>query len=205
MNMPSFFKRDSVRDILQLLVFGACIIIGVVVINSFIFRSFSVAGASMEQTLHSGDRLIVNRIPVTIASAEGKEYTPNRGEIIVFKNPHFTPASGDEFIVKRVIAFGGERVVLKDGHYTVYNSTNPLGFNPDDMNDGEPGSPTVGSVDVTVPDGQLFVSGDHRQLDPNGNPYSLDSRNGLGYIPIEDIVGPVGMRIYPFQGIRTFK
>ena len=42
-------------------------------------------------------------------------------------------------------------------------------------------------------------------FDPNGNPYSLDSRNGLGYIPIDDIVGPVGMRIYPFTAIRTFK
>lgn len=205
MNKPSFLQRNGVQDFLQLLIFGACVILGVILINNFIFRSFSVVGASMQQTLQSGDRLIVNRIPVTLASIQGKDYIPKRGEIIVFKNPRYSFGQADEYIVKRVIAYGGERVVLKDGHYMVYNSTNPLGFNPDDANNGEPGSPTVGELDVHVPEGQLFVSGDHRQLDPNGNPYSLDSRNGLGYIPIDDIVGPVGMRIYPFTAIRTFK
>jgi len=153
----------------------------------------------MEKTLYTGDRLIVNRLPVTWAQLQNKEYVPERGQIIVFKNPKFTIGDPDEYIVKRVIAFPGERVVLKDGHYTVYNAQYPQGFNPDDANHGEPGSPTSGSVDVTVPDGTLFVSGDHRQ-----GSYSYDSRNGLGYIPFYDVVGPVSTRIYPFTAIRTF-
>jgi signal peptidase I len=153
----------------------------------------------MEATLHTGDRLIVNRLPVTWSQLQNKPYIPDRGQVIVFKNPQFTAGNPDEFIVKRVIAFAGERVVLNDGHYMVYNDQNPKGFNPDDANHGEPGSPTTGNVDVTVPDGTLFVSGDHRQ----GN-YSYDSRNGLGYIPLYDVIGPVSLRIFPFTGIRGF-
>lgn len=196
----SFSQRHPwLKDAAGLLLFGIAVLIGTVLINTYIFRSFNVEGPSMERTLQTGDRLIVDRIPVTWAQLQNKEYIPNRGQVIVFKNPLFTVGNPDEFIVKRVIAFAGERVVLKDGKYTVYNAEHPEGFNPDDANHGEPGSPTSGSVDVTVPDGTLFVSGDHRQ----GN-YSYDSRNGLGYIPLYDVVGPVSMRIFPFTGVRTF-
>ena len=124
---------------------------------------------------------------------------PNRGQIIVFKNPRYTDGIGDEYIVKRVIGLPGERVVLKDGHYTVYNKQYPNGFNPDDSNHGEPGSPTSGSGDWTVPNEELFVSGDHRQ-----GTYSFDSRNGLGTIPLYDVVGPVSFRIFPLNKIRSF-
>ena len=149
--------------------------------------------------MYTGDRLIVNRLPTTSAQLQNKAYTPKRGEVIVFKNPNYTPSSEDEYIVKRVIAFGGERVILRDGSFTVINDQHPDGFNPDDNNNGEPGSPTSGTVDTTVPDGTLFVSGDHRE----GN-YSYDSRNGLGYVPLYDVIGPVALRIWPFTDMRTF-
>ena len=153
----------------------------------------------METTLYTGDRLIVNRLPVTWAQLQNKSYLPERGQIIVFRNPRYTSGIGDEYIVKRAIAFPGERVVLKNGSYTVYNSSHPKGFNPDDTSKGEPGSPTSGAVDVVVPSGELFVSGDHRQ-----GSYSYDSRNGLGTIPLYDVVGPVSFRVFPFDRIRSF-
>lgn len=153
----------------------------------------------MEPTMYTGDRLIVNRLPITWAQLQNKPYTPERGQIIVFKNPQYTIGTAEEYIVKRVIAFAGERVVLKDGKYTVYSAERPAGFNPDDTNNGEPGSPTSGEFDGTVPSGSLFVSGDHRQ-----GGFSLDSRNGLGYIPLYDVVGPVTMRLLPVTGIRLF-
>jgi len=196
----SYFTRHPLaKDIFGIIIFIICVIIGTVVINTFVFRSFNVVGPSMETTLYTGDRLIVDRLPVTWAQLQNKSYVPKRGQVIVFKNPQYTQGIEDEYIVKRVIAFPGERVVLKDGEYTVYNDNNPTGFNPDDNNHGEPGSPTTGEVDEVVPEGEIFVSGDHR----TGN-FSYDSRNGLGTIPYYDIVGPVNIRIFPFNKVRTF-
>ena len=199
MEASYFTRHPFAKDVLGIIIFIICVIIGTVVINTFVFRSFNVVGPSMETTLYTGDRLIVDRLPVTWAQLQNKSYVPKRGQVIVFKNPQYTQGIEDEYIVKRVIAFPGERVVLKDGAYTVYNDVNPTGFNPDDNNHGEPGSPTTGEVDEVVPEGEIFVSGDHR----TGN-FSYDSRNGLGTIPYYDIVGPVNVRIFPFNKIRTF-
>jgi len=149
--------------------------------------------------MYTGDRLIVDRLPVTWSQLMNKPYLPDRGTIIVFKNPLYSADMEDEFIVKRVIGLPGERVLLKDGVYTVFNDEFPNGFNPDELNKGEPGSPTSGEVDKIVPEGEIFVSGDHRQ----GN-FSLDSRNGLGTIPLYDVIGPVSFRIFPLNKIRSF-
>lgn len=196
----SFFTRHPfAKDALSLTIFIICVVIGTILINTYVFRSYSVVGPSMETTMYTGDRLIVNRMAVTWANIKGKPYVPERGQVIVFENPNYVPGREDKFIVKRVIAFPGERVVLKDGHYTVYNAEFPTGFNPDDKNHGEPGSPTSGEVDMTVPSGELFVSGDHRQ-----GSFSFDSRNGLGTIPFYDVIGPVSLRIFPFNKVRFF-
>lgn len=189
------------RDILGVIMFIALVVVGVVIINTFIFRSFNVEGPSMEKTMFTGDKLIVNKIPTTIARLQGKSYEPPRGQIIVFKNPGYSVglAGKDEFIVKRVVGFSGERVRVVGGKVTVFNKTHPDGFNPDTLTKDQEGSPTSGDVDVKVPKGEIFVMGDHRQ-----GRYSLDSRSGLGTIPLEDIIGPVGLRLFPFQSFRTF-
>ncbi len=197
----TFFKRHPfIKDVLNIAIFIVCVLVGTLFINTFIFRSFSVVGPSMEKTLYTGERLIVNRVPTTLAQLQNKDYIPNRGQIIVFKNPLFNSGNEDEYIVKRVIALPGESISLKDGKYTVYNKDYPNGFNPDDTNNNEPGSPTSGNIEKkTVPAGEIFVSGDHRQ-----GTYSYDSRNGLGTIPLYDVVGPVSIRVFPFNKIRLF-
>lgn len=194
-------RRPLLKDALGVIIFVICVVIGTLFINSYIFRSFSVLGPSMEPTLYTSDRLIVNRLPVTSAKLQNKTYIPKRGQIIVFKNPTFVEGAPDEYIVKRVIAFPNERVTVENGVLSVFNDENPDGYNPDTTFKGKskPGSPTSGSVDSTVPEGTLFVAGDHREGD-----FSLDSRNGLGAIPYFDIIGPVDLRIYPFNKINFF-
>lgn len=196
----SFMTRHPrARDALSFLGFILIVLVGTLLINTFVFRSFVVSGHSMDDTLHDGDRLIVNRIPITIAQMQNKQYIPNRGDIIVFKNPRYVAGDPDEYIVKRVIAFPGERVTVTDGVLTVYNSDHPDGFHPDDQwrsGSKGPKSPVSGDgTDTTVAEGTIFVCGDNR-IGEN----SFDSRTGLGTIPTFDIVGPVGLRIWPFTG-----
>ena len=211
---PKFFQRHPLlKDTLSLVLFVVCVVLGTLALNAFIFRSYNVVGSSMENTLHGNDRIIVNRIPVSFAHLLGQEYIPDRGQIIVFAGgaadgPLTCKAQPveeihDQYVIKRVVAYPGERVVVKDGKLTVYNDEHPDGFSPDDDTrksdtDG-PKRYTSGEVDTIVPNGEIFVSGDNRE-----GTYSLDSRNGLGTIPFCRIVGPAVFRLFPFDKIRVF-
>lgn len=200
MNSTFWQRHPALRDGLGLIVFIACVLVGTLLINSFVFRSFNVDGPSMENTLHTGDRLIVNRLPITAAQIQNETYVPKRGQIIVFKNPNFDDITErEQYVVKRVIAFAGERVTVKNGQVRVYNSENPGGFNPDESLDEAASLPTDGQVDTVVPEKNLFVMGDNRV-----GSFSCDSRDCMGPIPLYDVVGPVALRIYPFTQIRTF-
>lgn len=195
-------RHPKLKDSLSFAVFVLLVLVGTLLINTFVFRSFSVSGHSMDNTLSDGDRLIVNRVPVTLSQLQNKPYVPERGQIIVFKNPRFTSGKQDEYIVKRVIAFPGERVTVNDGVLTIYTKDHPDGYQPDGgwtTEKSGPQQPTSGDVDVTVPEGVLFVAGDNR-IDTN----SYDSRTGLGYIPNYDVVGPVSLRVFPFTSVSVF-
>ena len=188
-----------------------CVVVGTIVLNAFVFRSYNVVGKSMENTLQNDDRVIVNRLPVTWAHFLGQEYVPERGQIIVFANGDATgpltceapSGQADQYIIKRVIAFPGEHVTVQDGVLMVYNEEYPEGFLPDeetrvDENNG-PKEYSSGEVDLTVPQGEIFVAGDNRE-----GTNSFDSRSGLGTIPFCRIIGPAVLRIYPFDKITLF-
>lgn len=118
----------------------------------------------------------------------------------------------DQYIIKRVIAFAGERVVVKDGTMTVYSD--PADESTAIVYDDEwrtfedegktllltgPKLHTSGEIDMIVPEGEIFVSGDNRE---GSNSY--DSRNGLGTVPFCRIIGSVNLRIFPLNKISLF-
>ena len=220
---PTFFQKHPLfKDLLSLASFIIAIILGTLFLNTYIYRSYNVVGGSMENTLHEDDRVIVNRAAVSWSHFLGQEYVPERGQIIVFLNEDenakkkyqaegvenpmtcSVPSNiADQYIIKRVIAFPGERVTVKDGTMTIYSEEHPEGFVYDntwrvDENNG-PKEHTSGEVDLTVPEGELFVSGDNRE-----GSHSWDSRNGLGTIPYCRIIGPVVLRLFPLDKIQVF-
>ncbi len=167
-------------------------------LHYFIFSAYHVIGSSMVPTLHDADYLIIAKVDRSLNMLKGKKYIPERNTTIVF---HYPKQPELEF-VKRVVGVPGDRVVVKDGSVRVFNKDNPQGFNPDERHEIEGtytmGDPADNPVDVVVPNGNVFVLGDNRT--PNG---SSDSRE-WGFVPSDDIIGNVVLRLFPFDKVRAF-
>lgn len=166
---------------------------------TFVFQSYEVDGPSMESTLQDKDRLIVLKTGKTLARVTNKDYIPKRYEIIIFVKHGLAElgTSSDKQLIKRVVGLPGERVVVRDGKITVHNSEFPNGFDPDkDQEYAKTIAFTNGSVDITVPEGEVFVSGDNR-----GN--SLDSRS-FGTVRSEDIIGKLVFRLFPINKAESY-
>lgn len=187
-------KPAAAREILSTIGILLLAPIAAIVFTAFVFQFYRVDGPSMEQTLQNNDRLIVYKLPKSFASLTGKEYLPGRGDIVVFSK-----AEGEDTprqLIKRVIALPGDRVVIKNNVVTLYDPEHPDGYNPDAGKQHQPGTiPTTGDIDITIPNGQVFVMGDNR-------PNSLDSRV-FGPIKAEDITGQLVMRVFPFKSIAN--
>lgn len=169
-------------------------------IIAFVFRSYQVDGPSMQDTLHSNDKLIIWKVPRSWARLTGHDYIPKRGDVIVFTESglnQFNDTQDTKQLIKRVIGLPGDRVVVSDGKFTIYNKAHPHGFDPDKtLPYGKNIPPTPGNVDVTLGAHQLFVSGDNR-------PDSLDSR-AFGPINADQIIGKLVMRVFPLGDAKAF-
>ena len=155
------------------LVFALTVIVLVFV---FLCRIIVVSGISMEPTLESGDRVVV----------QGILYEPQRGDVVVVDS---YIEYGDP-LVKRIIALGGDTVDIDFETGEVYVNGEVL---------YEPciSAPTQQSFDIefplTVPEGQVFLMGDNR-------PHSTDSRSSqVGLIDERSILGKVLFRIAPIN------
>jgi signal peptidase I len=113
--------------------------------------SYTVPGQSMEPTIRSGQ-------VVTAAKVDPGKYQPKRGDIVVFTSPGWVADQSNAKLIKRVIALPGERVVCCDPKGQWMIDGKPLVEAYVKPADGMPPTP----MDVTVPEGRLWVMGDNR-------------------------------------------
>lgn len=171
---PKARNVDSRFDLAELFIFS---LVAVLLISAFIFRHTVVDGGSMENTLKDGENLIISDL----------FYTPKTGDIVVVEDYH-TPFRKP--LIKRVIATGGQSVmILPTGVYVD-------GFLlEEDYVHTEPGYRYTPVAEFTVPDGMIYVMGDHRDN-------STDSRV-FGCVSEEAILGRVLLRYFPFSRFGT--
>lgn len=184
-------RRSFLRELPILFIVALAVAI---VLKTFVVQAFFIPSGSMEPTLEPGDRVLVQKVV----------YGPDRGDVIVFSDPQGRPGPDrgivggfvhwlsstlgierpeHEDFIKRVIGLPGETVELRDGRLFV-----------DGVRIREPY--LKGAVDtrdygpVKVPEGALFVLGDNRL---NSN----DSRFGLGFVPVDKVVGRAFAIVWP--------
>lgn len=189
--------KESWRSVLSTVGLLVSAFLIALILNAFIVQSYQVDGQSMEPTLQNDDRLIVDKIPRTLARITGHDYTPHRGDIIIFNQTGLPGLTGEKQLIKRVIGLPGDRVVIQDGSITIYNSSHPNGFDPDKTVGYHITAPsTSGNVDVKLAKDELFVCGDNRNN-------SEDSRY-FGPIKENQVVAKLILRIVPLNKIEKF-
>lgn len=163
-------------------------------VAAFVVQPFYVPSRSMQPGLDVGDRILVDKVTL-------KFRQPRRGEVIVFDGRGsfvgFRGAqqgdSGTDF-VKRVIGLPGDRVACCDARGRITVNSGALDESgylyADDV-------PSLTPFDVIVPEGKLWVMGDHRSE-------SADSRSHLGdpgggFVPISSVIGRELATIWPLS------
>ena len=156
------------------------------VIQNFIAQPYQVQQNSMERTLEPGQYVLVDKL-----TPHWDDY--NRGDVVVFNPPKTWTPDPTPFI-KRVIGLPGDTVEVKDDGRVYVNGV-ALDESYTYQNGAGVNEPTEASDQTrwVVPEGQLFVMGDHRQK-------SADSRV-FGPISKTDVIGRAFLRYWP---IGTF-
>ena len=145
-----------------------------VLIHVFLAQATRVYGQSMEPSLHTNERLVVEKLSYRF-------HGPRRGDIVVLHDP----TGGPELLIKRVVGLPGERVTMSDGRVAIDGA--PL---------EEPylSQPTLAQGrSWLVPPLSVFVMGDNRGA-------SRDSRI-FGPVPMDLILGRAAFRYWPLDGV----
>ena len=69
-------------------------------VRAFVLQQFAVSGYSMINTLHDGDRVLVNKLSYRL-------HDPRRGDVVVLKT---IEGAGERDLIKRVVGLPGETV-----------------------------------------------------------------------------------------------
>jgi signal peptidase I len=185
-----------------------------VLIKTFLVQAFYIPSGSMENTLLVNDRVLVNKLA-------DKPDEIHRGDVVVFRDPGgwlngpevadrggvlgavrdalvfvgLAPAAGEEDLIKRVIGVGGDTVQASDGVLSVNGV--PLKekayLYPGD-------SSSLDTFKVTVPEGELWVMGDHRSVSEDSRAHR--DQPGGGYVPVEDVIGRAFTIVWPLDRAR---
>ena len=174
----------AVRAFLDWVVVVGVALFVAIMVRTFLLAHFVVEGESMLSTLHTGDRVFVNKLSYRL-------HDPHRGDVVVL---HELTGASERDLIKRVIALEGESIEIRNCEV----------FIDEDPNDAAPpkkliepyldpqvvaGTSWCEFGPELVPKDNVFVMGDNR-------PGSSDSRT-LGPIPIHDIVGRAFIVFWP--------
>lgn len=189
------------------------------VVHQFFFQAFFIPSGSMENTLHVGDRVLVNRMSYRVGHVQ-------RGQIVVFNGedswtpeaPTSTPSNpvarvfhgvgsflgfapdGEKDFIKRVIGVPGDHVVCCDAHgrITINGKTLNENYLASGVPDAKPTTTMVNSgraFDIVVPAGRVWVEGDHRDDSADSRSHTGDP--GGGTIPESKIIGRAFVIVWP--------
>lgn len=202
-------KPGSLWRELPILV-GIAIILALL-IKTFLVQAFYIPSDSMENTLLRGDRVLVNKLGSYFSD-------PDRGQVIVFRDPGgwlsngdagqphnpifrgikrtlvfigLLPSDSQQDLIKRVIGVPGDRVACCDDEGRVTVNGEPL--DEPYVFPGNPPSDTT--FDVIVPPGRLWVMGDHRSVSADSRVHMAEP--GEGTIPMDNVVGRAFVVVWP--------
>jgi len=151
-------------------------------VQAFIAQPYRVKQESMEHSLEPGDYVLVDKL-----TPHFDDY--DRGDVVVFNPPDSFPEPDDSPLIKRIVALAGDVVeVRSDGFLYVNGARLPEGY----LFEQQPTQVAAGERRWTVPGGDLFVLGDHRQL-------SAASRI-FGPIACSSVIGRAWLRYWPLDG-----
>ena len=161
------------RELLNTAIYLLCVLGAVWLVITFVGQRTEVEGASMENTLHNGDNLIVDKLSYRF-------HDPERFDIIVFPFQF----QDNTYYIKRIIGLPGETVqIMDDGSIYINGEKLEEVIKPETI--GRAAEP------IELGDDEYFVMGDNRNN-------SSDSRTDMvGNITRENIIGKAWLRIWP--------
>ncbi len=154
------------------------------IIRTYVIQAFKIPSGSMRPTLMEGDKLFVNKYVYRFEK-------PQRGDIVVFKYP----VDPKKDFIKRLVAFSGEEVEIRDGRIYVDGKMldDPASFGKFYYYNHDPyGGP---GDKIRVPEDSYYMLGDN-------SANSTDSRF-WGFVPKQNMLGKAVFRWWPPKRVGT--
>ncbi len=173
------------KEIMSWIFYILFVVVLTYLIIHFVGQRTVVDGRSMENTLHDGDNLIVEKLSYRFGA-------PKRFDIIVFP-PKGSPK---DHYIKRIIGLPGETVQIdKDGNILINGEILEENYGKETIQ-----NPGAAAEPITLGDDEYFVLGDNRNN-------SRDSRDAdhVGLVKREDITGRAWVRIWPLSDMGVLK